>query len=402
VIQRIAQQVLSYKEDPSTKAPTHYLEENDIFSRFSKLHTNPITLKLNHRGENNEFNGSFKRQDNPYMFKKSPQKFDTAKESQNREMEYNRVKKDDDYLMYTNKFLKSLGKDKKSTTTDSFRAIGKDSEVAAKHSQTFKSQDEGVMELTGPNIVKVKVSVFVEDTEELLLLSIDKTQKVKQLVKLAIDKLKNKYCGIDSSLIQIIHKSRILNVENTLEDSGVQSGMTFTMLVQEQQTQTSTQSAKLESTTEFKRATEPKAKESAQYVSRDKLPILKDSNYSITPDIIEMARMSEFDLMNIKDLIIENESGKIHWTGNTDVIGVNFDDIVKIRDFSATVYPEEIEAKGLKPEVGQKLNKPAIITLFKIVQSNKDRTSISDFKENLKNRCEQLESCTFIDYDKAA
>jgi hypothetical protein len=174
------------------------------------------------------------------------------------------------------------------------------------------------------------------------------------------------------------------------------------MLVQEQQTQTSTQSAKLESTTEFKRATEPKAKESAQYVSRDKLPILKDSNYSITPDIIEMARMSEFDLMNIKDLIIENESGKIHWTGNTDVIGVNFDDIVKIRDFSATVYPEEIEAKGLKPEVGQKLNKPAIITLFKIVQSNKDRTSISDFKENLKNRCEQLESCTFIDYDKAA
>jgi hypothetical protein len=112
--------------------------------------------------------------------------------------------------------------------------------------------------------------------------------------------------------------------------------------------------------------------------------------------------MSEFDLMHLKDLIIENESGKIHWTGNTDVIGVNFDDIVKIRDFSATVYPEEIEAKGLKPEVGQKLNKPAIITLFKIVQSNKDRTSISDFKENLKNRCEQLESCTFIDYDKAA
>jgi hypothetical protein len=99
-----------------------------------------------------------------------------------------------------------------------------------------------------------------------------------------------------------------------------------------------------------------------------------------------MARMTEYELMNIKDLIIENENGRIHWLGKTDVIGVNFDELVFIKDHAATVYPREIEEQGLKPEIGSKLNKPAEITLYQLFQSKKNKKNPEAFRETLKNR----------------
>lgn len=173
--------------------------------------------------------------------------------------------------------------------------------------------------------------------------------------------------------------------------------MTFTMLVQEQP---STRTAKPDESTEFVRISEQPQREERRYVSRDKLPICKRSNYSLTPDIIEMARMTEYELMNIKDLTIENENGKIHWLGKTDVVGVNFDELVFIKDFAATVYPAEIEEKGLKPEVGLKINKPAEITLYKLFPPKKYKNSPEAFRETLKNRCETMDDCKFIDYNK--
>jgi hypothetical protein len=278
IIQKIAQQVLSYKEDSFTRpqAPS-FMDDPDIFSRFSKQHVTPITLKLNRRGEN-EYSGSFRRPENPYLFKKSPQKFDREREAQIREMEYNRVKKNDDYLMYTSKFLK----EKENELNKSFQPEEKTRDYSASRSpdrSPFTTFKEDTIELTGPNIVKVKVGVFIDDTEELLLLSIDKSYKVADLIKLAIEKLKKSryvtstsqyHCDIESSLIQVIHKSRILNVDSTLEESGVESGMTFTMLVQEQPT---TKTAKNEESTEFVRKSEKPQREERRYVSRDKLPI---------------------------------------------------------------------------------------------------------------------------------
>lgn len=173
------------------------MDEPDIFSRFSKQHVTPITLKLNRRGEN-EYSGSFRRPENPYLFKKSPLKFDREREAQNREMEYNRVKRNDDYLMYTSKFLKEreMNINRSSPTEEKTRDYSASRSPDRAPFTTFK---EDSIELTGPNIVKVKVSVFIDDTEELLLLSIDKSYKVADLIKLAVDKLKKSRYAIPTS-----------------------------------------------------------------------------------------------------------------------------------------------------------------------------------------------------------
>lgn len=397
VLNKIVEQVLTYREEGSSKKSSGSYEDSNMLSGLSTLHTTPISLKLHRRGLDEEFSGSFKRTDKPYSFKKSPTKFSAEKEAFNRELEYNRVKQDEDYLKYTNKFLKSRAKEAGFASKPAEQTQAK----VVEQPQIARSAPYEYVELTGPNIIRVKVNVFVDDAEEVLLLSIDRNRTIRELIELAVNKLKNKYSGIESSLIQMVHKSRILSQDNTLEDSGVQSGMKFDMLVQEKPT-TITPTARPEEleTVSRKRRSEPETRD--YLVSTDKLPIATKPGYRLNPSLIEMARMTEYELMNVRDLFIENEHGKIQWVGRTNVIGINFDELVRISTFAAEVYPAEVEAKGLKPEVGLGLNKPAIISLYKVYQGERDRRSPTDFEESLKRRAECLDDCTFLGYDRKA
>lgn len=92
------------------------------------------------------------------------------------------------------------------------------------------------------------------------------------------------------------------------------------------------------------------------------LPI-EAPGYKTSPDFIQIHRMSEWELRNIRDFSISNSFGKIEWPGVTDLTEVNLEQCVNITKKQAEVYPESMESEGLKPEVGQKLNKNAIITL---------------------------------------
>lgn len=397
VLNKIVEQVLTYREDGSSKKSTGTYDDSSLLSDISTLHTTPISLKLHRRGLDEEFSGSFKRTDKPYSFKKSPTKFSAEKEAFNRELEYSRVKQDEDYLKYTSKFLKLRAKEASLAS----KPVEHIPEKPLEQPQIVKAAPYEYVELTGPNIIRVKVNVFVDDSEEILLLSIDRNRTIRELIELAVNKLRNKYSGIESSLIQMVHKSRILNQDNTLEDSGVQSGMKFDMLVQEKLT-TTTPTAKPEEleTVTRKRRSEPETRD--YLVSTDKLPITTKPGYRLNPSLIEMARMTEYELMNVRDLSIENEHGKIEWVGRTNVTGANFDELVRISTYAAEVYPADIEAKGLKPEVGQGLNKPAIISLYKVYQGERDRRSPADFEESLKRRAECLDDCTFLGYDRKA
>ena len=254
-------------------------------------------------------------------------------------------------------------------------------------------------ELTGPNIIKIKVCVFIDEDEEVLLLSIDKSRKVSDLKDLVINKLKSKYPFIadKSTLIQFIFRSVILNLDSILENFEVKSGSRFDMLVQEQVTTTRTSNFVYESHQE-KRTLDTEA--STTLAPIEKLPKMKKKNYTLSPSLIEMARMTESQLMKIDNLSIENEYGQILWEGQTDVRGLNFDELVNIDLYWATVYPEEVERQELKPEVGKGLNKPATIKLFKIfpkVSSSESAKKI--FVDRLKEKTTKIQDAEFENYD---
>jgi len=89
-------------------------------------------------------------------------------------------------------------------------------------------------------------------------------------------------------------------------------------------------------------------------------PILTKPGYFTVPKISELAKYSYETLREIESFCIFNDEGMIEFEGLTDVTFVNMDDIVDISHV-IEVYPDENE----KPKIGQKLNKPAILTFHK-------------------------------------
>jgi len=69
--------------------------------------------------------------------------------------------------------------------------------------------------------------------------------------------------------------------------------------------------------------------------------------------------MKRNELKSVHNFKIWNRYGSIEYPEPTDLIGVNIDDLVFIEHKQAEVYPDASK----KPNVGQKLNKRAIITL---------------------------------------
>lgn len=92
-------------------------------------------------------------------------------------------------------------------------------------------------------------------------------------------------------------------------------------------------------------------------------PILSKTGYSCSPSIATLSRMEPVDLAAVPSFTIQRPGvGKIVWEGAVDVRGADLDRIVMIEPKSVSVYTEE-EERGMKPPVGTKLNRPAIITL---------------------------------------
>ena len=64
----------------------------------------------------------------------------------------------------------------------------------------------------------------------------------------------------------------------------------------------------------------------------------------------------------MKNFSISNEFGIIEFPGETDLTDVDLADVVTIEDGGVEVYDEKRHIPY--PRVGQKLNRPARITLF--------------------------------------
>jgi nuclear pore complex protein Nup98-Nup96 len=71
------------------------------------------------------------------------------------------------------------------------------------------------------------------------------------------------------------------------------------------------------------------------------------------------------ELRSVENLKLSNELGSVEFLGKTDISEVDFSDVVTISKGSVEVYNEE-RHKDCYPKVGEKLNRPAIITLKNI------------------------------------
>ncbi|OMJ86068.1 hypothetical protein SteCoe_12506 [Stentor coeruleus] len=124
----------------------------------------------------------------------------------------------------------------------------------------------------------------------------------------------------------------------------------------------------------------------------NELPVI-GSGYYTKPTIMEMAKMSIENLMKIKNFTIENEYGKLVFEGETNVVKLNIAEIIQILHKEVVGYPEE--SKIAKPCVGQGLNKPAELTLYKFeVPGSKDKA-----QEKIMKMCEKGKF-KFVSYDQ--
>jgi nuclear pore complex protein Nup98-Nup96 len=88
------------------------------------------------------------------------------------------------------------------------------------------------------------------------------------------------------------------------------------------------------------------------------------------------------ELESVKSFKVSNEFGSVEFIGETDVTRVDLGDIINIEEKNLEVYDDERHVD--KPAVGQKLNKPAIITLKNI--KCKDNQTIQRKEDLLKKR----------------
>ena len=414
ILNKIVDQIKFYNGDKQSRYNEDTYEDKDIIGTPNPFSSSPISLKLHRRDE--EFNGSFKKKENVFNQKDTDTNVFIEGETRYRMLEYQKAKQNEDFsfnrlnpttvqeqqelLSSTWKYIREKNKASQEQVQRSANERLYFKDIPMSGLASSKQDDEcEVYELTGPNVIKVLISIFIDDGEEKLVLSVNKSRKVKDLIDLVINKLKSKYQFISdpSTLIQIIHKSTILSLDLILEEVEVKSGSRFDILVQEKQTTPVSQPG-VESTDELMIFN---IESSNMLAPLEKLPIMKRKDYTLYPSLVEMARMTELQLSSIENLSIENEYGQIIWEEETDVRGINFDVLVNIDLYSATVYPEEIERQNLKPEVGQGLNKPATITLFKIFPSmNANEAARRKFAENLKKKTSNIPDAEFISYDE--
>lgn len=134
------------------------------------------------------------------------------------------------------------------------------------------------------------------------------------------------------------------------------------------------------------------------------LPKLTKAGYDVSPSIEDMARMSEAELATVAGFSVKRFGvGMVEWEGAVDIRGADLDSIVSIEPRSVEVYSIE-EEKGVKPTVGSKLNRPAIITCYNVFPQAGPGASEEEknrYAEKVAKNTKKI-GAELIDYDKKA
>lgn len=135
---------------------------------------------------------------------------------------------------------------------------------------------------------------------------------------------------------------------------------------------------------------------------------LQEGDYYTKPDFRVLQSMSEEDLAEVHDFVVGRVGyGEICWLEPVDLTGLPslrelLDKVVIIKDKEVMVYPDEYDDE--KPEVGQGLNVPAVISLKNCWPLDRaTREPLKDpnhqrVKQHIR-KLEKKEDTEFVDYE---
>jgi len=100
-------------------------------------------------------------------------------------------------------------------------------------------------------------------------------------------------------------------------------------------------------------------------------PKLTNPEYHTKPSIQELSRMSDEELAAVDGFSVWNKWGKVEFLGRVDLRGVDLDFVISIGHRLVEVYPERnFPTEESKPVRGEKLNRPALISLYQCFPVN--------------------------------
>jgi nuclear pore complex protein Nup98-Nup96 len=138
-------------------------------------------------------------------------------------------------------------------------------------------------------------------------------------------------------------------------------------------------------------------KVTAKYV-----PKLTMAGYSTTPSLEEMETKSEAELAALSGFSISREGyGSVAWDGTVDVRDIDLDTIISISHQDVAVYDSQ-EVDGTKPAIGEKLNRPAVISLYNTFPKKGGKNASEDAKLKFSKKLEKATAqmnADFISYD---
>jgi len=106
-------------------------------------------------------------------------------------------------------------------------------------------------------------------------------------------------------------------------------------------------------------------------------------DYHTEPSMLKISRMSEDELCHVENFSIYNNEARVTFEGETDIRGLDLDEIVHLGYRAVEIYPENGKIKI--PEAGEGLNKTALIEFYNWPVPNKYENDIGGYKEKLRN-----------------
>jgi hypothetical protein len=135
------------------------------------------------------------------------------------------------------------------------------------------------------------------------------------------------------------------------------------------------------------------------------VPVIKCTKPGVKtiPSIETIYEMSKSELESVKNFVVWKEDvGRVEFPGITNISGLDIDRIIEFKEKEIVMYPNDED----KPNVGEGLNKEAIITLFKSYPLDKetfrpstDPTVLAHYKKKLQKTCRDKWYCDFVSYE---
>ena len=113
-------------------------------------------------------------------------------------------------------------------------------------------------------------------------------------------------------------------------------------------------------------------------------------NYLTEPSMLRISRMSEEELSCVENFTIFNEDVKVTFEGQTDIKGLDLDEIVHLGYRAVEIYPEN--GKVAIPEAGTGLNKAAVIEFYKWPVPKKYENDVEGYRMKLENWASSIDA----------